>query len=147
MPATTRYEETAFYRSELDNVKRENDALKRRVRELERMLRERRESDSSRQGRGRSESVSTTASANASVSGMSVGAASITGTGGGTSIAAQREAGRERPRVVSMMSTAGSVASLGVGVPEDEVRVGESAASAGLLERGADGHGGQEQGT
>lgn len=78
------------------------------------MVRERRASDASRtqqQSRSRSESVSTTASVNVPVG------------GGGTSIAGQRE---ERPRVVSMMSHAGSV---GVGVPEDEVRVGESAAS------------------
>ncbi|KAB5583027.1 hypothetical protein GE09DRAFT_1247077 [Coniochaeta sp. 2T2.1] len=118
LPATTRYEETAYYRSELDSVKRENEALKRQVRELERMVRERRASDASRvqQGgrsvsRSRSESVSTTASVSVAVG------------GGGTSIAGQRE---ERPRVVSMMSHAGSV---GVGVPEDEVRVGESAAT------------------
>jgi len=118
LPATTRYEETAYYRSELEAVKRENEALKRQVRELERMVRERRASDAGRaqqQGRSvsrsRSESVSTTASISVPVA------------GGGTSIAGQRE---ERPRVVSMMSHAGSV---GVGVPEDEVRVGESAAS------------------
>ncbi|KAK1759777.1 hypothetical protein QBC47DRAFT_292792 [Echria macrotheca] len=126
LPGTSRYEETAFYRSELDSVKKENEALKRRVRELERMVRDRRPSDASRvsasvpTGRPRSDSVSTTASASASVT--------ASATGGGVTIAAQRE-GRERPRVVSMLSTAGSVA---VGVPEDEVRVGESAASAGL---------------
>lgn len=56
---TGRYEETAFHRHELEAVKRENDALKRRIRELERTLRARRESDASRT---RSESVSTTAS-------------------------------------------------------------------------------------
>ncbi|KAK0617022.1 hypothetical protein B0T14DRAFT_435502 [Immersiella caudata] len=134
LPATSRYEETAFYRAELDSVKKENEALKRRVRDLERMVRERRPSDASRASasasqtasRPRSDSVSTTASAAVSV------AASTTGAGGVT-IATQRE-GRERPRVVSMLSTAGSI---GVGVPEDEVRVGESAASAGLGERGA----------
>lgn len=118
LPATTRYEETAFYRSELESVKRENDALKRRIRDLERMVRDRRASDASRT---RSESVSTTASVSA--------AAGAPGAGAG--IAGPRE-GRER--VVSMLSTAGSV---GVGVPEDEVRVGESAASAGL--RGQEG--------
>lgn len=53
-------------------------------------------------------------------------------------IAGRRESGRER--VTSMLSVAGSVAgSVGVGVPEDEVRVGESAASAGL--RGQEGGG------
>ena len=125
LPGTSRYEETVFYRSELESVKKENEALKRRVRELERMVRDRRPSDASRvsasvqAGRSRSDSVSTTAS---------VSVAASTAGGGGTSIAAQRE-GRERLRVVSMLSAAGSVA---VGVPEDEVRVGESAASAGL---------------
>lgn len=93
------------------------------------MVRERRTGSGSQQGRSgsasrsRSESVSTTASVSVAVG------------GGGASIAGQRE---ERPRVVSMMSQAGSV---GVGVPEDEVRVGESAASGrdgnrGSLERG-----------
>ncbi|KAK3316450.1 hypothetical protein B0H66DRAFT_295446 [Apodospora peruviana] len=133
LPATTRYEETVFYRSELETAKRENEALRRRIRELERMVRDRRASDASRAStnaggasvRQRSDSVSTTASVSV------VGAA-----GGGVSIAGQREGtataggGRtERPRVTSMLSTAGSV---GVGVPDDEVKVGESASSAGL---------------
>lgn len=133
IPTTSKYEEAVFWRSELANVKKENETLKERVRELERKVRERRSSSASRasqnttpgQSRTRSDSVSTTAS-------VSV-AASNTGVGG-VSIAAQRE-GRERPRVVSMISASGSVA---VGVPEDEVKVGESAASAGLnRERGA----------
>lgn len=110
LPATSRYEETAFYRQELNNIKHENEALKRRVRELERMVRERRASDAST--RPRSESVSTTASVN------------VAGTG--ASIAAARP---RNERVVSMLSTTGSVTSVAVGVPEDEVKVGESAAS------------------
>ena len=56
---TGRYEETAFHRHELEAVKRENDTLRRRIRELERTLSARRQSDASRT---RSESVSTTAS-------------------------------------------------------------------------------------
>lgn len=108
MPATLRYEETAFHRQELDGVKRENEALKRRIRDLERMVRERRASDAST--RPRSESVSTTASVNVAPTGASI----------------------TRPRnerVVSMLSNAGSVA---VGVPEEELKVGESAASVGV---------------
>jgi hypothetical protein len=62
IPTTGRYEETAYHRHELDVVKRENEALKRRIRELERTLRERRQSDASTSARPRSESVSTTAS-------------------------------------------------------------------------------------
>lgn len=59
VPTTGRYEETAYHRQELDAVKRENETLKRRIRDLERTLRARRPSDASRT---RSESVSTTAS-------------------------------------------------------------------------------------
>ena len=54
-----RYEEVALHKSELESVKKENDALKRKIRELERTLRNRCQSDASRT---RSESVSTTAS-------------------------------------------------------------------------------------
>ncbi len=56
---SSRYEEVALHRSELDAVKKENDALKRKIRDLERTLRNRSQSDASRT---RSESVSTTAS-------------------------------------------------------------------------------------
>lgn len=59
VPTTGRYEETAYHRNELESVKRENDSLKRRIRELEQTLRTRRQSDASRT---RSESVSTSAS-------------------------------------------------------------------------------------
>ena len=111
MPVTSRYEETALHRQELETVKRENDVLKQRIRELERLVRERRASDAG--NRPRSESVSTAASVNV--------------TGGGAGIAPPRG-----DRVTSMLSTAGSTAgSVAVGVPEDELRVGESAASAG----------------
>ncbi len=106
MPATVRYEETAFYRHELETAKKENDLLKKRVRELEKIVRERRESSASRHVR--SESVSTTASTN------------VVPTGG-TSIAGPRDKGRSSARQ--------SVMSVAVGVPEDEVKVGESAAS------------------
>lgn len=104
-------------------MKRENDALKRRIRELERMVRERRASDAST--RPRSESVSTTASVNV--------------TSAGASIARPRN-----ERVVSMMSTTGSVASVAVGVPEDELNVGESAASAGVRGTAATGPSGRD---
>ena len=164
LPATSRYEETAYYRSELDTAKKENEALKRRIRELERQVRDRRASDASRvttssrtsgagAQRGRSDSVSTATSAGA-VSGIAAAAAAAAGTGGGNvgggggaGIAAQRaevhqqahtgaQQTQARPRVVSSLSTAGSV---GVGVPEEEVRVGESAASTGIREQAAAG--------
>ncbi|TVY39752.1 hypothetical protein LOCC1_G005480 [Lachnellula occidentalis] len=91
---TGRYEETAYHRNELDAVKRENEALKRRIRDLERTLRARRPSDVSRT---RSESVSTTAS---------VRDREVSGVG----------RGREREKE-----------------GEEDVRVGESARSAGVL--------------
>jgi hypothetical protein len=120
MPTTMRYEETAFYRNELENAKKENDALKRKIRDLEKQVRQRRASDTSRT---RSESVSTTTSV------------SVT-PAGGASIAGPREAGLIRPggereRGMTTQSIA-SVASVGVGVPEEELKVGESAASAGV---------------
>lgn len=127
MPATLRYEETAHYRQELETAKRENETLKRRIKELERSLRERRPSDASRTsgGRDRSESVSTTASV--SVSGATGVGSTI---GGGTTIAGDRRGERRAmERGVSTLSISGSI---GVGVSEDEVKVGESAASAGL---------------
>ena len=116
MPATLRYEETQHFRNELETAKKENEILKRRIRELERQVQERRSSSASRP---RSESVSTTASMNVAPS-------------GGTSIAGPREsatlrAERDRGSVVTH-----SMSSLGVGVPEDEVKVGESAASSGV---------------
>ncbi|PVH75117.1 hypothetical protein DL98DRAFT_575191 [Cadophora sp. DSE1049] len=114
---TGRYEEAAYHRHELEAVKRENEVLKRRIRELERTLRRRRRSDVEAEGgagvggedaRVRSESVSTTAS-------VRDGGVSLT-AGGGAGVGGIR--GRERPK------------------EEDEesevVQVGESARSAGL---------------
>jgi hypothetical protein len=130
LPATLRYEETAFYRQELDTAKRENEVLKRRIKELEKMVRERRESDASRGStsghRIRSESVSTTASVSVS------GAAGV--GGGGTGIAGGRRepTGRSSVGIERAFSTLSIAGSVGVGVPEEELQVGESAASAGL---------------
>ena len=56
IPATQRYEEVAHHRSELEMVKKENEALRRRIRELERSLVNRRGSAS--EG-SRRESIST----------------------------------------------------------------------------------------
>lgn len=57
--AISRYEETAFHRAELDAVKRENDSLRQRVRELEATLKEFRQPPLPRE---RSESFASTAS-------------------------------------------------------------------------------------
>ena len=59
MPSTQRYEEAAHHRSELEIVKRENEALRRRIQELERSLNIRRQSGN---GITRSVSVGTNAS-------------------------------------------------------------------------------------
>ncbi|KJZ71654.1 hypothetical protein HIM_08966 [Hirsutella minnesotensis 3608] len=118
MPGTSRYEETAFYRGELESAKKENEALKRRIRELERMVQSRRASSV---GRPPSEAASATPGAATTP----VGASS-------TPDAQVQGASRpERRRGLTSQSVA-SVASLGLGVPEDEVKVGESAASSGL---------------
>ncbi|KAG6005605.1 hypothetical protein E4U43_000567 [Claviceps pusilla] len=122
MPATSRYEETAFYRNELETAKKENETLKRRIRELERMMHSRRAGDMSRP---RSDSVSTTASMNV-------------GPSGGASIAGPRDnavAGPQRPdreRGMTTQSITSASGGVAVGVPDDEVKVGESAASAGV---------------
>ncbi|KAI0505896.1 hypothetical protein F5B22DRAFT_639624 [Xylaria bambusicola] len=114
MPATLRYEETAHYRSELEVAKRENEALKKRVKDLERMLRDRRESEVGI-GRVRSESGSTATSV--SVSGTT-GVGGV--VGGGTGIAGGR---RDERRALT--------GSIGVGVPDEELKVGDSAATTG----------------
>jgi len=50
--STPRYEEVAHYRQELDEAKRENEGLKERIRELERMIRLGGEGDALRGRRG-----------------------------------------------------------------------------------------------
>ncbi|KAI0185619.1 hypothetical protein EV127DRAFT_196683 [Xylaria flabelliformis] len=118
LPATLRYEETIHFRNELDVAKRENEALKKRIKALEKMLREHRESDSE-SSRARSESGSTAGVSMSGTAGVSAGG------GGGTGIAGAR---REERRGTGHAPDAPSIA---VGVPNPEVRVGESAASAG----------------
>lgn len=116
MPGTTRYEETLHHREQLDTALQENEVLKRRIRELERMLRERRRSDS----------VST-----------------MTSTGGATGTPATSTSvpplslARERLELERSMTATSvssqSVSSMAVGVPDDEIQVGGSASSSGLV--------------
>jgi hypothetical protein len=61
MPTTPRYEEVLLHRQELEEAKRENDRLRRRVRELEAMVRGRRASSVSTRDEG-AVSVSTSVS-------------------------------------------------------------------------------------
>ena len=70
---TARYEEAAHHRSELEIVRRENEALRRRVKELERTLNQQRTADVVADGNNA-----------ASVDEVSVGeSASSVGVGGG----------------------------------------------------------------
>ncbi|KAK1524488.1 uncharacterized protein CCOS01_09575 [Colletotrichum costaricense] len=122
MTTTSRYEETALHRQELEKAKQENEVLKQRIRDLEKMVREK----TAAAGRERSESTS---SANASVA-AAADATSVGVTTGGAGIAgSNRRPGGERERSLTAMSIASSVA---VGVPDEEVQVGESAASSGV---------------
>ncbi|EKD16041.1 hypothetical protein MBM_06052 [Drepanopeziza brunnea f. sp. 'multigermtubi' MB_m1] len=109
-----RYDEAAYHRQELDSVKRENEGLKRRIRELERTLRARRESDASAGDRMRSESVSTTASVRDR-------------EGGGASLGTAGARGRVRPERPERGERERDE-----GAEIDTVQVGESARSAGL---------------
>ena len=60
IPSTARYDDATYARAELESVKQENEALKQRIRELERDMRSRRQSDIDR---ARSDSFGTEASA------------------------------------------------------------------------------------
>ncbi|EQB50768.1 hypothetical protein CGLO_09759 [Colletotrichum gloeosporioides Cg-14] len=117
MPATSRYEETALHRQELEVAKKENEALKQRIRELEKLVREK----SANVSRERSESVSSLTTGGAGVG--------LPAPSGAAVVARRERPGGERERSLTTMSVASSVA---VGVPEEEVQVGESAASSGL---------------
>ncbi len=107
LPATVRYEETALRRAELEDAKRENEMLRRRVRELERMVRD----AAAAKGGG-----AVLSAADSVVVGAGV---VVDGEGEGTGVG---DGGRSR--------AVSNVTERGVGVPEEEVRVGESAASA-----------------
>ncbi|KAE9568610.1 hypothetical protein CGCF415_v008787 [Colletotrichum fructicola] len=117
MPATSRYEETALHRQELEVAKKENEGLKQRIRELEKLVREK----SANVSRERSESVSSLTTGGAGVG--------LPAPSGAAVVARRERPGGERERSLTTMSVASSVA---VGVPEEEVQVGESAASSGL---------------
>ncbi|KAI0103947.1 hypothetical protein GGR51DRAFT_236552 [Nemania sp. FL0031] len=128
IPGTLRYEETAYYRSEFESAKRENETLKKRIKELEKMLQQRKESDLG-QPRVGSESNSTS---NTSVS-MS-GTTGVGGVvGGGTGIAGGR---RDDRRAVDR-TTSISGSNILVGVPDEELKVGESAATTAITQEPA----------
>ncbi|KAK3672963.1 hypothetical protein LTR78_007073 [Recurvomyces mirabilis] len=127
--AMQHYADTAAYRTEMEIVKAENDMLRQRVRALERALRTRRR-DSSQSDVTRSE--------------LSSRVPSAAGTGGNTAIHASPAAvaawaggvggvAGPRERSESQSTTASSRRGPAV---DEEVRVGESAQSAGIGGRG-----------
>lgn len=59
MVSTPRYEEVAQQRAELEEVKKENEALKQRIRDLERMIRSSGDAEAQRGRRGAPSSAST----------------------------------------------------------------------------------------
>ncbi len=125
------YIDTAAYRNEMEHVKAENEALRRRVRALEQALRSRRRdssnSDASRGVRDRDISSQVASPTVASPeprgsygsSGVAAWAATDGGVGG---VAPPRE------RSESQSTTASSRRAM---VADDDVKLGESAGSAG----------------
>lgn len=137
--AMQHYADTAAYRTEMEIVKAENEALRQRVRALERALRTRRDSSQSdvhrpadlRSTRESSESggVGNRASQHLTSPPTSAGlgvAAWAANDGGVRGVAGPRE------RSESQSTTASSRRGLSGAAPEDEVRVGESASSVGV---------------
>lgn len=108
-PSTARYEEATHHRSELEAVKRENETLRRRIRELERSLSARRGSQSNSNPEPWRRSTSTTADTGLGVSGAG-NATSSAGKGGRNSSDKEDDETDE----------------------SESVRVGESAGSVGV---------------
>ena len=123
--------DTAAYRSELENVKAENEALRQRVRALERALRARRRdssnSDAARPNRERDNSLTSTSSNVTSPEHRSAfspaGVAAWAADGGIGGVAPPRERSESQSTTTSSRR----------GLPaEDDVRLGESAGSVGI---------------
>ncbi|EME41420.1 hypothetical protein DOTSEDRAFT_73739 [Dothistroma septosporum NZE10] len=134
--AMQHYVDTASYRNEMEIVKAENEQLRQRVRALERALRQRRRDSSASNVARPDPTGSTRPTRENSISeripsmtsplpsaGLGV-AAWAANTGGVGGVAGPRE------RSESQSTTASS--RRGLGVTEDEVRVGESASNAGV---------------
>lgn len=115
--------DTTAYRSEMEIVKAENEALRQRVRALERALRaRRRDSANSDAGPAQSQTPSMASPpAHHASSSVAAWAASDGGVGG---------VARPRERSESQSTTASS--RRGLAGAEDEVRLGESASSIGV---------------
>lgn len=123
--------DTAAYRSELENVKAENEALRQRVRALERALQARRRdssnSDAAGPNRDHDNSLTNTSPGIASPEGRSAfspaGVAAWAADGGVGGVAPPRERSESQSTTTSSRR----------GLPaEDDVRLGESAGSVGI---------------
>ena len=131
--AMQHYADTAAYRSEMEIVKAENEALRQRVRALERALRARRR-DSSQSDAPRSD-LRRTSSAGTREGGPALASPTASATGAGVAAWAATDGGvggvaPPRERSESQSTTASSRRGPN-NVNEDDVRVGESAQSAG----------------
>lgn len=106
-PSTTRYEEAAYHRSELEVVKRENETLRRRIRELERGLSARRNSQSHSNSEPWRRSTSTAADTGAGVSGN--GNASLSSGKAGRNASDKEDDETDESESVRVGESAGSV--------------------------------------
>lgn len=133
------YADTAAYKSEMEVVKAENDALRQRVRALERALRARRRDSSTSQtdsrapdsaariarDNGASSPNATSPNSTGAAAGIAAWAA---GDGGVRGVAGPRE--RSESQSTTASSRRGLVGGMTIG--EDEVRFGESAGNVGI---------------
>lgn len=131
---TPHYIDTAAYRNELENVKAENEALRQRVRALERALRARRRdssnSDAARSHRERDNSITSTSPSITSATTPEsrstfspAGVAAWAADGGIGGVAPPRERSESQSTTTSSRR----------GLPaEDDVKLGESAGSVGV---------------
>ncbi|CAK3813542.1 Hypothetical predicted protein [Lecanosticta acicola] len=138
--AMQHYADTAAYRTEMEIVKAENDALRQRVRMLERALRARRR-DSSQSDAHRPADLRPTpeTSESGAMRATSVVVSPPPSAGLGVAAWAANDGGVRgvagpRERSESQSTTASSRRGMGGGAAaEDEVRVGESASSVGVF--------------
>ncbi|KAK0878780.1 hypothetical protein LTR91_025463 [Friedmanniomyces endolithicus] len=122
-PSMQHYADTVAYRTEMEIVKAENEALRQRVRNLERALRSRRRDSSQSAEAARPELGARVVSGREAVASPAGVAAWAAGDGGVGGVAGPRE------RSESQSTTASSRRGPGF---DEEVKVGESAQSAGI---------------
>lgn len=120
------YADTAAYRSEMEIVKAENEALRQRVRNLERALRTRRRDSSQSDAQRPDLSASVGSTSRPPRESAGAGVATWAADGGVGGVAGPRERSESQSTTASSRRGAGGVA------VEDDVRFGESAGSIGV---------------